>query len=288
MANPVQFDLNAEIQAWRNRLSSSPELRAENLDELESHLRDSVAALRQKGLTEAEAFLIATQRIGSPTALQPEFAKVNAREVWLDRLLWMVLGVQLWAFIVGFSFSTLKADGNLGADDLWQRQRFQGAPITNLAFPVSLRLRCSVQFQHLALFVARATRRNRPFGADIEYRTPPAIVGVIGCPRRNRVPCHPDCWLRGRDAYNETPLLSAGSRGNSFEIVDLDDHQFRANGRHVDIGGGPCPTVLSQQDSTSLNSRSVGRISRQDRLWIKKEPIRNGWALFPKSVFSNP
>jgi hypothetical protein len=103
MANPIPFDLNAEIQAWRNSLSASPELRPENLDELESHLRDSVAALRDQGLTDAEAFLIATQRIGSPTALQPEFAKVNAREVWLDRLLWMALGICFWIMILRFS-----------------------------------------------------------------------------------------------------------------------------------------------------------------------------------------
>src|SRR5204863_6589839 len=46
-----------------------------------------------------EIFLIATRRIGNVVALEPEFAKVNAREVWLGRALWMLVGIQAaWIF----------------------------------------------------------------------------------------------------------------------------------------------------------------------------------------------
>src|SRR4051794_28704824 len=64
MENTTPYNLNAEIQQWREALAQSPAFNSENLNELESHLRDSVARLRASGLSEEEALLIATKRIG--------------------------------------------------------------------------------------------------------------------------------------------------------------------------------------------------------------------------------
>jgi len=93
------FDLNQAIQQWRESLNQSPAFRRENLDELESHLRDSIANLGQRGLAADEAFLIATRRVGSGTALGAEFGKINAHEIWLNRALWMLIGTQVFAFM---------------------------------------------------------------------------------------------------------------------------------------------------------------------------------------------
>ena len=96
MENRTEFDLDAAIGRWRGTLSPAPQFRREDVQELESHLRDGVAMWRAKGLSEEEAFLIASRRLGSAPLLQPEFAKVNGKEVWLDRLLWVAVGVQSW------------------------------------------------------------------------------------------------------------------------------------------------------------------------------------------------
>jgi hypothetical protein len=61
MENQTEFDLNRAIQQWRAGLADSPAFRAENLDELESHLHDSIRALEAHGLSVEEAFLIATK-----------------------------------------------------------------------------------------------------------------------------------------------------------------------------------------------------------------------------------
>ncbi len=95
MENTTQFDLNAAIRAWRESLGHSPRLQPGNLDELESHLRDSVDVLRRKGLAEDEAFLVATRRLGNASVLSTEFAKVNRRDLWLERVFWMLAGVLL-------------------------------------------------------------------------------------------------------------------------------------------------------------------------------------------------
>jgi len=102
MENTASFDLNRRIEQWRENLATSPSFRGENLDELEAHLRDSVAALQSRGLTAEEAFLVATRRIGGGGLLANEFGKVNGSALWLDRLFWMVIGYQVWLLISSF------------------------------------------------------------------------------------------------------------------------------------------------------------------------------------------
>ena len=105
MENQTAFDLNRQIQQWRENLGRSPAFRPENLNELEAHLRDSIGWLQARGLTADEAFLVATRRVGPDGALAAEFGKVNRREVWLRRLLWMLVGLQLWEVLFGFMTS---------------------------------------------------------------------------------------------------------------------------------------------------------------------------------------
>jgi hypothetical protein len=93
------FDLNHAIQEWRTSLGESPAFRRENLDELETHLRDSIATLEQRGLAVDEAFLIATRRVGGETVLGNEFGKINAHNVWINRALWMLIGLQVFGFV---------------------------------------------------------------------------------------------------------------------------------------------------------------------------------------------
>ena len=76
MENRTPFDLNEAIRRWRENLGASHALSADNLEELASHLRASVQKLQADGLSEEEAFLAATRRLGERGALEREFAKV--------------------------------------------------------------------------------------------------------------------------------------------------------------------------------------------------------------------
>jgi hypothetical protein len=86
MATAIPFDLNAAFHNWRENLQQSPHFRAENLEELETHLRDSVTVLQGKGLAADEAFLIGTRRVGTPEALEGQFAAENGGRGWRDAL----------------------------------------------------------------------------------------------------------------------------------------------------------------------------------------------------------
>ncbi|HXT11196.1 MAG TPA: permease prefix domain 1-containing protein [Candidatus Angelobacter sp.] len=75
MADQTAFDLNRAIQTWRDNLANSPAFRRENLNELESHLRDSIAALQTRGLSAEEGFLIATRRLGQGREIIEKLAR---------------------------------------------------------------------------------------------------------------------------------------------------------------------------------------------------------------------
>jgi hypothetical protein len=82
MEHPTEFDLNAAIERWQEGLRRSAQFSAEDVEELRTHLRDSVSKLSSAGLNEAEAFQIATQRIGSQKALASEFSKQGKPSIW--------------------------------------------------------------------------------------------------------------------------------------------------------------------------------------------------------------
>lgn len=124
------FDLEAAIRSWRDSFGES--LRAEDLNELEEHLRAQVTALSGGELTEQEAFLVAHSRMGQNGELASEFAKVHAGSMWIGRLQWMILGFLGFSALViasrvatgvtawGASMFEVGAAGSIGATALVQ------------------------------------------------------------------------------------------------------------------------------------------------------------------------
>lgn len=90
------YNLELAIENWRNELLAQESILSENIEELEDHLRMSISQLVKHGLSEDEAFLIATKRIGASSNLKIEFGKINSIVLWIQRLRWMVLGVLLF------------------------------------------------------------------------------------------------------------------------------------------------------------------------------------------------
>ena len=98
MENISEFDLNIALRQWLDRFGQSPQVKVENLNELESHLRDSVVQLQCKGLSSEESFLVATHRVGNPEKLEPEFAKVNRnpRNLVIHALILIFFSIVCW------------------------------------------------------------------------------------------------------------------------------------------------------------------------------------------------
>jgi hypothetical protein len=90
------FDLQSAIAEWRKDLASGEQaLSADELEELESHLRDVIDELERGGLPLDRAFAAAVQRLGPADELRAEFAKADPLRVWRARMFWVLMGMAL-------------------------------------------------------------------------------------------------------------------------------------------------------------------------------------------------
>jgi hypothetical protein len=76
------YDLETDIEAWRERLAGKGGIDSDEIAELESHLRDEIDDLIRKGLKPDEAFLISIGRIGNADEVSREFARTRREQLW--------------------------------------------------------------------------------------------------------------------------------------------------------------------------------------------------------------
>ena len=74
--------LEDQIAEWRAYLRRRKAVHSPDVEELEGHLRDQLAALTEAGLAGDEAFLVAVKRMGSLDALSREFARAHSERLW--------------------------------------------------------------------------------------------------------------------------------------------------------------------------------------------------------------
>jgi hypothetical protein len=74
--------LEERIGEWRSYGLRRQAIDAKDVDELEDHLRTQVADLREAGLDEEEAFLIAVKRLGDLDSLSREYAREYSERLW--------------------------------------------------------------------------------------------------------------------------------------------------------------------------------------------------------------
>ena len=79
--------LETQVDLWRAHLERRAGVAADDIDELEDHLRGHIDALRAAGLTEDEAFLVAVKRLGSQEEIAREFARENSKRLWKQLVL---------------------------------------------------------------------------------------------------------------------------------------------------------------------------------------------------------
>jgi hypothetical protein len=80
-------DLEKQIAEWRTYMRHRRAVRETDVEELEDHLRSTVADLVEAGLREDEAFLVAVKRMGNQDDLSREFARVHSERLWRQLVL---------------------------------------------------------------------------------------------------------------------------------------------------------------------------------------------------------
>src|ERR1051325_10241903 len=99
-------DLEQLIAEWRKTMTTAPTVGSERLDELESHLRETVDQLVRLGMTGTEAFHRAVTALGPAAPLASEFQKLD-RRIWLPVKLITGLGVAVALALSIFLFAGL-------------------------------------------------------------------------------------------------------------------------------------------------------------------------------------
>jgi cation transport ATPase len=99
------FNPDQAISEWRRQMLTAGIKTPAPLEELEIHLRDEIERQTKSGLSEAEAFKAAVQKIGPAQVVQNEFKKVEAREEerkWKEGQIWSgaILGL-LQLIVIG-------------------------------------------------------------------------------------------------------------------------------------------------------------------------------------------
>ncbi|ADB39813.1 permease prefix domain 1-containing protein [Spirosoma linguale] len=77
MDHKSHFDLSQATQTWLSQLEQRGTFTKDDLRELQSHLLDGMDALQATGLSQQEAFLVATHRVGPLDVLAEEFGKLD-------------------------------------------------------------------------------------------------------------------------------------------------------------------------------------------------------------------
>jgi len=82
MTTVTDQPIEEQIAQWRAYLRRRQAVHGPDVEELEGHLRDQLAALAEAGLSGDEAFLVAVKRMGSLDALSREFARAHSERLW--------------------------------------------------------------------------------------------------------------------------------------------------------------------------------------------------------------
>jgi hypothetical protein len=166
----VMFDVTKSTADWLVDLKQTGSFEDSDLEELESHLKDEIEQLMNKGLSEKEAFWVATSRLGNTEELPEEYAKANSRAVWRHRFLWMAVGLSAYlvlGIIVGL-LSDMTALIASSSGFRWPFAVFGGTHYYDIAIIVGLFMR--VVLTSAALVIAYLVLSKNRFEIASRYR----------------------------------------------------------------------------------------------------------------------
>jgi hypothetical protein len=107
------FNLDQAVLEWRRQMLAADIKSPVPLDELETHLRDEIEQQTKSGVSEAEAFQTAVEKIGRAHMIQNEFKKVEPKWEGLEwKLKEIVLAVFSILFPLMMSSSVLSNRGS--------------------------------------------------------------------------------------------------------------------------------------------------------------------------------
>jgi hypothetical protein len=102
------FILEKKIEIWIRMLKSEPSVTEKDTEELKTHLLDLIDQLKEKGLDDEEAFLVASKRMGTLSELGNDFLEANNPILQIRRSVLILGGVLVYFLLFHFIESSSK------------------------------------------------------------------------------------------------------------------------------------------------------------------------------------
>ncbi len=202
-----RFDLETAIGTWRHIMKNERAMMAEDLDELEQHVRDQTAWLMAEGMTEEEAFRKAMREMGDQGSVQQAYKdvfwkKVRHRKSISDELRWR--------------FSLMAHHVRLTLRSLSRSKVYSGVTIAGLAIGLAA-------FLLISLFIRQELSYDRHFAdADRLYRV---------------IKQDPGSFFMGNDRFAFTPVPLPDALEAEVPGVEVATQISRVSGL-MKVGGG--------------------------------------------------
>ena len=135
----MSFNLEIAIETWRSILARRHGFFADDIEELENHLRDHTAQLIEKGHTEEEAFEIAQAYIGGFSQLEKAYKAVFWHKLKHRKLLISNIIYQL---------SMFKSYFKLAVRNLYKHKGYSAINISGLALGLACSFFIFLWIQH--------------------------------------------------------------------------------------------------------------------------------------------
>jgi len=104
MNSESRFVLFEQASVWADQFRTNPSFTVSDAEELKCHLLDVSEDLVLKGLSENEAFAVATSRLGDPSILRNEFEEINTPVIQLRKALLVLSGILAFSLLYYFIF----------------------------------------------------------------------------------------------------------------------------------------------------------------------------------------
>src|ERR1035437_9289519 len=101
-----EFNIQEQLDHWVNRIKTEPSFTESDSEELKSHLLDSIDQLKDTGLNDEEAFLVASRRIGTTVDWEEDYSQANSQVIQMRRSVLILAGVLVYFCLYYFIEST--------------------------------------------------------------------------------------------------------------------------------------------------------------------------------------
>jgi len=165
-------NVEKHIDRWRKGLSQSDAFTGGDIGELENHLREEIAVLQRRGLSEQEAVLVARHRLGDTSQLAEEFAKVDGGRRAMQHLSSMAMGVLL------FLLASYASNG-ISRGGVWAGAMFGLNGYTLGGIGAGLRILTVISLLLFGWLILRSWARSQPVGASGGMSVPQAILWFL-------------------------------------------------------------------------------------------------------------